>query len=183
MRLAGPVWRLGGGEGFGFCAYPAWESGTFGFAGLPHPLGGHSCPHCDPKLLPMLVLQGAPSGLFYLCLEKQILTGIFQDWVAIFRERFRVFPCQAQLPFVRGSLRRGACVFSSAVSKVRFLAKSSPLLQLGTAFVSVNLTPIEGEKHGAGVIWLESTLNWAKTIIVMPQALPFHSPTCLHRSN
>lgn len=34
------------------------------------PLGGHSCPHCDLKLLSVFFLQGAPSGLFYLCLDE-----------------------------------------------------------------------------------------------------------------
>lgn len=77
--------------------------------------------------------------------------------------------------FCPGLPPRG-CMFSSAVSKVRFLAKSSPLLQLVTAFVSVNLTPVEGKKHGAGVIWPESTVNWAKTIIVMPSLCPFIPP-------
>lgn len=81
----------------------------FGFEGVLDPLGGHSCPHCDSKLLPVFILQGAPGGLFYLCLRETIMTGLFQAWVAIFRGRFRVFPPLAQLPLVRGSLPGAVC--------------------------------------------------------------------------
>lgn len=116
------------------------------------------------------------AGFIYVS-KRQILTGIFQDWVAIFCERFRVFPCQAQLPFIRGSLPRRRGV-SSAVSKVRFLAKSSPWLQLVSAFISVNLTPIQGRETWSGVIWLESALNWGREHHRDAQSLSLHSHIC-----
>lgn len=147
---------------------------------LPHPLGGHSCPHCDPKLLPTFILQGSTKGL--------VLSVSRGDRS---RQAFSRTGLRFSVTGSGCSLVRHSCLLSGAPScegsgEGCFLQqfprsdswRSLPIATVGSAFISENLTPIEGREKWHGC---HSARKYTESgrrhldILVMP--------TSLHRGN